>query len=149
MEYDHARRVSRLARTCTSAIKGNALAAACGGMYYRLGKIEGRPEIQNAVKLANNHCFPKDVISIMTEYGGIVRKPQTPESAIVHMCDVLVTKMEALSSKESMQSNWNQDMVIYQTLNDYSQRGFYDESGLSMNQFLIVREKMIREESIL
>ena len=65
------------------------------------------------------------------------------------MCDVVVTKMELLSENESMRSNWNQDMVIYQTLNEYSQRGFYDESGLSINQFLLVRERMIREESIL
>lgn len=148
LEYNHALRVSKLARACTHEIRGKELTAACGGMYYRLGKIQGRPEIQNAIKLANNHCFPKDVISILTEYGGIVRRPQTPESAIVHMCDVIVTKMEALSTKESMQSNWNQDMVIYQTLNEFSQKGFYDESGLSMNQFLIVRERMIREESI-
>lgn len=148
-EYNHAIRVSRLARACVYEIRGNELTAACGGMYYRLGKVLGKPEIQNAVKASNDHCFPKDVISILTEYGGIIKKPQSPESAVVHMCDVVVSKMEALSKNESMRSNWNQDMVIYQTLNEYSQRGFYDESGLSINQFLLVRERMIREESIL
>lgn len=148
-EYRHAIRVSRLARSCTVEIRGNDLAAACAGMYYRLGKILGKPEIQNAIKTANDHCFPKEVVSILAEYGGIIKKPQTQESAIVHMCDVVVTKMELLSENESMRSNWNQDMVIYQTLNEYSQRGFYDESGLSINQFLLVRERMIREESIL
>ena len=148
-EYNHAIRVSRLAKSCVREIRGNELTAACGGMYYRLGKILGKPEIQNAVKVSNDHCFPKDVISILTEYGGIIKKPQSQESAVVHMCDVVVSKMEALSQNESMRSNWNQDMVIYQTLNEYSQRGFYDESGLSINQFLLVRERMIREESIL
>ena len=123
-EYNHAIRVSRLAKSCVREIRGNELTS-------------------------NDHCFPKDVISILTEYGGIIKKPQSQESAVVHMCDVVVSKMEALSQNESMRSNWNQDMVIYQTLNEYSQRGFYDESGLSINQFLLVRERMIREESIL
>ena len=36
-------------------------------------------------------------------------------------------------------------MVIYQTLNELSATGMYDESGLSMNQFLKVRELLVRE----
>ena len=65
-----------------------------------------------------------DVMAIMEEYGGILRLPQTPESAIVHMVDALVTKIELLD-QDTMSSTWNQDMVIYQTLNELSQNGRY------------------------
>ncbi|MDD6193719.1 MAG: hypothetical protein PUB19_02325 [Lachnospiraceae bacterium] len=147
-EYRHARRVSKLAAFCASAIGANADCAACGGFYYRLGKMEGEPEIDNALKLANNHCFPTDVMEIMEEYGGVIRLPQTPESAIVHMVDTLVTKIELLD-RDTMSSTWNQDMVIYQTLNELSQKGFYDESKMSINQFLTIREKLVQEESLL
>ncbi|MCR5053553.1 MAG: hypothetical protein K6A69_01755 [Lachnospiraceae bacterium] len=147
-EFEHARRVSRLAGICAEEIGADTRVARCAGLYYRLGKIEGEPEIDNAVQVATNHCFPPEVISILTEYGGIVRKPQTPESAIVHMADILVSKIELLG-KTTMSSSWNQDMVIYQTLNEYSQAGMYDESGLSMNRFLKVRERLVKEDSLL
>lgn len=147
-EYRHARRVSKLAAFCATEIGANADCAACGGFYYRLGKMEGEPEIDNALKLANNHCFPTDVMEIMEEYGGVIRLPQSPESAIVHMVDTLVTKIELLDG-DTMSSTWNQDMVIYQTLNELSQKGFYDESKMSINQFLTIREKLVQEESLL
>lgn len=144
-EFLHGKRVSKLAYMCAEEIGGNVQLAACGGFYYRIGKMEGEPIIDNAIKLANHHCFPTDVIDILQEYGGIVRKPQTRESAIVHMIDLLVTKIELLD-QDTMSSTWNQDMVIYQTLNELSQQGFYDESGLSMNQFLRIREKLVNED---
>ena len=147
-EYTHAVKVSSLSRECAKVINANEMCAACGGFYYRLGRMEGEPEIDNAVRVASENCFPRDVITIISEYGGIVSKPSTPESAIVHMVDMLVTKIE-LMDRETMSSSWNQDMVIYQTLNDYSQAGYYDNSGLSMNQFLKVRQRLVNEESFL
>lgn len=147
-EYNHGRRVSRLAGICAGEIGADAPCAMMAGFYYRLGKMEGEPEIDNALRLANNHCFPTDVMAVMEEYGGILRLPQTPESAIVHMVDALVTKIELLD-QDTMSSTWNQDMVIYQTLNELSQKGIYDESGISINQFLKIREKLVREDSLL
>lgn len=147
-EFNHAKKVSKLSDVCAREIGANAPCAACGGFYYRLGKIEGEPEIDNALRVANNYCFPSDVMDILEEYGGILRLPQTPESAIVHMVDTLVTKIELLD-RDTMSSTWNQDMVIYQTLNDLSQRGFYDEAKMSMNQFLKIREKLVQEETLL
>ncbi len=145
IEYQHANRVSYLSRKCAEAINVNAELASCAGLYYRLGKIEGEPMIDNALKMANDYCFPNDVIQILAEYGGIVYLPSSKESAIVHMVDSVVTKVE-LFDKDSMSSAWNQNMVIYQTINELSQKGYYDNSGLTMNQFLIIREILANED---
>ncbi|MCR4566651.1 MAG: hypothetical protein K5769_01260 [Pseudobutyrivibrio sp.] len=145
IEFTHANRVSNLARKCAEAINCNVGLAACSGFYYRLGKIVGEPMIDNALKLANDYCFPNDVIQILAEYGGVVYLPSTKESAIVHMVDAVTTKVELFDS-DSMSSNWNQNMVIYQTINELSQKGFYDNSGLTMNQFLIIREILAKED---
>lgn len=48
-----------------------------------------------------------------------------------------------------MSSDWNQDMVIYQTLNEYSASGIYDSSGLSMNRFLQIRECLVKSDHLL
>lgn len=145
IEYSHAMRVSELSRKCAEAINANSDLAACGGLYYRLGKLEGEPVIDNAIKLANDYCFPADLIQILAEYGGIVFLPSSKESAIVHMVDSVVTKVELFDS-DSMSSSWNQNMVIYQTINELSQKGIYDNSGLTMNQFLIIREILANED---
>lgn len=145
IEYQHATRVSRLSRICAQEIGANDSLAAAAGFYYRLGKLEGEPMIDNAIKLANNHCFPTELIDILGEYGGIITLPSTPESAIVHMIDSVVTKVE-LFDADSMTSSWNQNMVIYQTINELSQNGFYDKSCLSMNQFLKIRERLAQED---
>ncbi len=143
-EYLHARRVSELSSECAAEIDANELACACGGLYYRMGKMLGEPSIKNAVIMATNHCFPPEVIAILAEFEGKERLPQSPESAIVQMVDALVTRLE-LMDKNTMSSSWNQDMLIYQTLNEFSNAGMYDEAGLSMNQFLRIREKLVQE----
>ncbi|MCR4693875.1 MAG: hypothetical protein K5773_00945 [Pseudobutyrivibrio sp.] len=145
IEFTHAKRVSALSRECARAINANVDLAATAGFYYRLGKLEGEPIIDNALKIANNHCFPIDVIKILSEYGCILNLPSTKESAIVHMVDSVVTKVELFDS-DSMSSSWNQNMVIYQTINELSQKGYYDNSGLTMNQFLIIRERLAKED---
>lgn len=145
IEYQHASRVSILSRKCAEAINANSELAACGGFYYRLGKIEGEPMIDNALKIAADYCFPNDVTQILAEYGGIIYLPSSKESAIVHMVDSVVTKVE-LFDKDAMSSTWNQNMVIYQTINELSQKGFYDNSSLSMNQFLVIRNILANED---
>ncbi len=85
---------------------------------------------------------------MISEYNGELALPSTTESAIVHMVDGLIKKLEVLDS-QTMSSEWNQDMVIYQTLNDFSAMGMYDKSGLSMNMFLKIREYLVKEEKLL
>ena len=84
------------------------------------------------------------IITILSEYNGEQKLPSSRESAIVHMVDACLKKIEMLN-EHNLSTSWNQDMVIYQTLNELSATGMYDESGLSMNQFLKVRELLVRE----
>ena len=110
--------------------------------------LEGAPLAKNGVKMAQRACFPEKVIRIIGEYNGEEALPSTIESAIVHMVDGLLKKLEVLD-EDTVGSNWNQDMVIYQTLNEYSAAGLYDRSGLSMNMFLKIREYLVNEEALL
>lgn len=146
-EYMHAKKVSWLSGLCAEEIGADRLVAMAGGMYYRLGHIVGEPHVKNAVKTAYNKCFPTEVISILEEYDAEQRLPSSRESAIVHMVDSIITRVEAFGENVAG-SDWNQDMVVYQTLNEYSQQGIYDESGISMNQFLKIRDRLLREQLV-
>ena len=147
-DYNHAIRVSRIAAHCAARIQANSKLAAVSGFYYRLGKFGGEPFIASGIRIAQDNCFPNEVITILSEFGGQEEPVSSIESAIVHITDTLVTKFE-LMDHTTLSSSWNRDMVIYQTLNDESSSGIYDRSGLTMNQFLKIREFLAKEEELL
>ena len=142
-EYTHACRVRRAAENCAIVIRAKDRTAACGGFYYRLGVMEGEPFMENAVRIAEDHCFPHDVIQILSEYPGEGRLPTTIESAIVHMASTCVTRLEN-EINSAGRSEWNQSMIIYQAMNELSAKGVYDRSGMSINQFLRIRDLLAK-----
>lgn len=144
-EYTHALRVKRAAESCALLLGAKDRTAAAGGFYYRLGVMEGEPYIENAMRIAEDHCFPSDVIQILSEYPGDGRLPTTLESAIVHMASTCVTRLE-LTSSFVQSSDWNQSMIIYQAMNELSANGTYDRSGMSINQFLRIRDHLAKTD---
>ncbi len=148
VDYNHAIRVSKIAGHCAAVIGADVKLSAVGGFYYRLGKLGGDPVVENGVIIAQNNCFPNAVIKILSEYNGKRSAISSIESAIIHITDAVVTKFELLDHT-TLTSAWNRDMVIYQTMNEKSSSGIYDKSGLTMNQFLKIREFLAKEEELL
>ena len=148
VDYDHALRVSRLAAKLAGELGADEKLTMAGGFYYRIGKLEGEPFIENGVRIAQQNCFPERLVQILEEYNGINRAPGTLESAIVQISDMIVTKFDLLD-KDTFSAGWNRDIVIYQTMNEKSSEGLYDHCGLSMNQFLKIRELLVKEELLL
>lgn len=148
VDYEHAKRVSQVAAACAKLVGADELVCAAAGLYYRIGILEGAAIGENGVRIAQRECFPETIIRIISEYNGVAAAPSSIESAIVHMVDGLIKKIEVFDS-DTMSSEWNQDMVIYQTLNDFSAQGLYDRSGLSMNMFLKIREYLVNKETLL
>ena len=144
-EYSHARKVSDLALRYAKRLNLKADLAAAAGFYYRLGRWEGEPVVESAIKRANELCFPEELISILSEYYGEQKLPSTPESALVHIIDALLIKLELLENEVGT-SQWNREVLIHQTLNEFSTAGLYDNSGLSINAFIKIREWLTKEE---
>jgi len=144
-EYNHARKVSDIAFKYALRLDLDADLAAAGGFYYRLGRWEGDPPIENGVRKANELCFPDELVQILREYNAMEDIPSTPESALIHMIDASLIKMELLEAEVGT-SQWNREILIYQTLNDFSTAGCYDKSGLSINTFIKIREWLAKEE---
>lgn len=145
VDYNHALKTSNVAKRLAQVLGADEKLARAGGFYYRVGKLEGEPFIENGVQLAQNNCFSERLVAILAEYNGVNRRPSFTESAIVQIADMIVTKFDLLD-KDTFSSGWNREIVIYQTMNEKSAEGLYDESGLSMNQFLTIREALVKEE---
>lgn len=144
-EYRHARKVSDIGYKYAHRLGLNASLVAAAGFYYRLGRLEGDPIVENGVKKAYELCFPIPLIEILEEYNGEKKLPSTPESALIHIIDGLLIKLELLD-KQVGGSQWNREVLIYQTLNEFSTAGLYDESGLSINTFIKIRDWLSKEE---
>lgn len=144
-DYEHAKRVSDIAVRCAKELGLQEELCAAGGFYYRIGKWQGEPHVSNGVLKAAQLCFPVELVQIICEYYGEECLPSTPESSLIHMIDALVIKFNAIS-EDVEKSSWNQEMILYQTLNEFSNSGMYDRSGMSMNQFLKVREFLAKEK---
>jgi hypothetical protein len=133
-EYRHARRVSDICYKYAATLGLKANLAAAAGFYYRLG-----------TKRAAELCFSEELITIIGEYNGEEKLPSSPESALVHIVDAMLIKLELLEAQLGT-SQWNREVLIYQALNEFSSSGLYDKSGLSINAFLKVREMLAKEE---
>lgn len=145
VNYYHARKVSEIACKYALQLELDADLAAAAGFYYRLGKWQGGPPIEKGVQMATKLCFPEELIQILREYNATDDLPSTPESALVHIIDGVLTKLER-SKAEIETSQWNKEVLIHQTLNDFSSAGYYDKSGLSINTFIKIREWLLKEE---
>ena len=145
VEYEHARKVSDIASRCAKAVGYNEHLCLAGGFYYRMGQWIGDPYVEEGVKKAKSLCFPEELMIILQEYYGEEQLPSIPESALVHMVDALVIKLEKISDGFE-KSEWNHEILINQTLNEYSSSGIYDHCGMSMNQFLKIRQFLTKEE---
>ena len=143
-EYYHARKVSQIAYKYALQLDLKTDLAAAAGFYYRLGKWEGDPPIENAVRKATELCFPEELIQILREYNGTDDLPSTPESALVHIIDALLVKLE-MTENNSGTSQFDREILIHQTLNEFSSAGLYDKSGLSINSFIKIREWLLKE----
>lgn len=146
-EYNHAKKVSIISAKCAQLAKLDETLCLVAGFYYRLGKWQGEPHVQNGINRAEEHCFPDKLIQILSEYYGEEKEISMPESALVQIVDSILIKLEYMK-KDVGKSQWNNEIMIYQILNEYSSKGLYDKSGLSMNQFLKIREFLVKEESL-
>lgn len=147
IEYCHAKKVSDIAYKYAKRLGFKAELAGVAGFYYRIGRWEGEPVVENAIKKAHELCFPQELIDIISEYNGEQKLPSTPESALVHIIDALIIKLELLETEVGT-SQWNREVLIHQTLNEFSTAGLYDNSGLSINAFIKIREWLAKEESL-
>lgn len=145
-EYERARKLSVVSFKAAREIDADVALAAAGGLYYRVGLLRGDREIEYALDIAGEHGFPDQLISILYEYQGLIRKPTSKESAIVHMADAVMRRLDAIKKQsDQMESGWNRQMLIYSALNELSTNGYYDLSSITMNQFLKIRDVLVKE----
>lgn len=144
VEYSHSKNASELARKAAQVIQADETICAGAAFYYRMGKWVGEPHVENGTKRARMLGFPLPIQEILAEYGGEQKVPSSKESVLVHMVDAIILKKELMDSSPNLYKN-NYENMIYRTLNELSTSGIYDQSGMSIDEFLKIREFFKKE----
>lgn len=66
--------------------------------YYRIGQWQRHKSVMEGVEQALAMHFPEKLTNILYEYYGKLRHPQTPESALIHMVDALIVRLDHIKT---------------------------------------------------
>ena len=109
------------------------------GMYYRIGEMsEGGAK--EAVRLGIQYDFPMRLMNILYEYRGELRKPTTPSSAIAFLVYYIVKTVRRQGRPES---KMDRTVSVHKVMNELSNAGFLEQSGLSVSQFVKIRDYLV------
>lgn len=144
-EYEHAGKVSGIARNIAQAVGADETLCAVAGLYYRIGVMLGDQIAENGDRIAAEQCFPEKVCAILHEYYGVLQLPSNLESAIVQMADGVLCRIEEMRAKDEV-NDWNKDMAIFHCLTEFSNNGMYENANLSVHKFLDIREYLVKEK---
>ncbi|MCR4841752.1 MAG: hypothetical protein K5840_00645 [Eubacterium sp.] len=133
--------LSRVCGLIAGLIGADELLAKAGGLYYKLGRLEGkRYTVEDGMRIGLDFDFPNDLMWILYEQGGINRLPSTRVSGIIYIADQIIS---AFDREENLSSKMDYELVVHREANKLSTNGKIDECGISMNHFLRIRDYLI------
>ncbi len=115
---------------------------ACAGFYYDLCDNDEANSIQYAANLGRQNLLPIDVVRVLSQFHGEQQVISSKEAALVDLVYEAVLQIEKKDNKEN---DFGKGMAIHATFDRLSKSGRYDESGLSINKFLQLRDYIIQE----
>ena len=146
--YRHSRFTANCCYRCAKAAGLNENLSCLAGFYYSLCDNDEKEPVTYAVKLAKQNGLPIKAVRILSQYQGRECGLSTKEAALVDLVDETLGKLEKMMNSGAAVNSIEREMLVLKTFNDLSETGRYDESGLSMNSFLKIRESLLHEVEI-
>lgn len=141
--YNHCRKIGDLSGRAAGLIGADEELARAGGYYHEIGKIIGSNYIEEGLKLADEYAFPDKLKNIIRQHNIKYDKPTFKESAIVMITDNVVTTIDYIDK------NGAQKIAPKKIIDDIfrmrMEKGTFDESGLTVKEFKILKEFFLNE----
>ena len=141
--YYHSTEVAELSRLAAKRIDADYELAYLGGLYHDIGKIVGQEYIKEGIKLAERYKLPYSVRNIMVEHNVKSRLPRSKESAIVMLCDTAVSAVEYLKGTMD-KKDMSEASIIENALNKRISAGALNKSGLTVEEFSVIKETLLK-----
>ncbi|MCR5784282.1 MAG: HDIG domain-containing protein [Eubacterium sp.] len=141
--YNHSLYVAKVCKLMAEEIGADVDVATCTGLYYHIGDMnDSEGSYKSAVKIALEYKFPASVIHNLYEIGAKYRFPSNGESLIAYITDNVFGELDEKRANNIPIGDY--EIYIHQYTNQISRSGVMDKSGISMNQFLKIREILVR-----
>lgn len=125
-------------------IGANVELSKAAGLYYRVGEMEGM-DVESGISIGVEFDLPQELIWILYEVRGKLRKPSTIESGIAF---IVYNIMRELKEVDQSLEPIENEIAVHKTMNDLSISGMLDDCGISMNQFLKIKEYLVKVRTL-
>lgn len=136
--YKHSMLIGDLSGRAAGIIGADEELARAGGYYYEVGKIRGKDYIHEGLKLADEYDFPDDLKKILKQHSIKYDKPTFIESAIVMLSDNVASTIDYIV--KSGHQKFTTEKIIDNIFNMRMDKGTFDESGLSVKEFKLLKD---------
>ena len=140
--YYHSTEVAEMSRLAAKRIGADYNLAYAGGLFHDLGKVAGSEYIKEGLKLAEQYGIPKDIRTIMVEHNVKSRLPKSKEAAIVMLSDTVVSTIEYVKGTMD-KKDISEQILVENAINKRLTSGALNKSGLSIEEFNIIKETLI------
>ncbi len=129
----------------SSALGLDASRVKCAGLYHRVGVIGGAYNWENTRMVCEEQNLPEEVMSILQEF----EDPNTPliqtESAVLFMCECIVTSIQYLFSKNK-EVKLEYPSLIEAIFKQRIEAGVFRQSDMSIGQFERMKKVFMEEK---
>jgi len=136
--YNHCRMIGDLSGRAARLIGADENLARAGGYYHEIGKISGNNYIEEGLKLADEYAFPGKLKDIIRQHNIKHDKPTFIEAAIVMISDNVATTIEYIN--KTGEQKFSPDKIIDDIFRMRMEKGTFDESGLTVKDFKLLKE---------
>lgn len=143
--YKHSILIGDLSCRAANIIGANEALARAGGYYHELGKIRDKNYIEEGLKLAEEYAFPEQLKEIMKQHNIKYDKPTFVEAAIVMLSDNVASTIEYIV--KTGDQKFTSDKIIDNIFRMRMDKGTFDDSGLSIRDFKLLKEFYQKEYS--
>ena len=136
--YSHSLMVGDISGRAAELIGSDGLLARAGGYYHEIGKLNGKDYIPEGLIIAEEHSFPRELTAIIRQHNIKQEKPTSVEAAIVMLTDTALTTIEYIRKTED--KKYTTDKIIVNIFQMRMDKGNFDESGLSVKDYKVLKD---------
>lgn len=142
-EYRHSEKVGVLSEKMAEKAGADPLLAKAGGLYYKVGRIDGKDYIRHGAELAIKYNFPENLIEILKQHPKNTVSLSL-ESTIILLADTLISGFEHIH-KTHPDLPYDRKKVIEQIFNSRLEKGYLEYSDMTLHTYFELKHYLMEE----
>ena len=137
--YAQALLVGKLASEIAKSIGLNDMLTKAAGLYKKIGKIKENNDENTTMEIAKEHSFPEPLISLLDQLNH--NRIEQKEAALLLITDGVISYYTIV--RHVQKTDISVEKIVDTIVSKKIFQGEFNESGLSMQECFLLREKLI------